>query len=307
MKRFILKLFCVLFPLFIFIGVMEAVIRHIPNDYSIKNEVMATRGKDLKVLFLGNSQTYYGVDPQYIDMPAYNCAHVSQQLHVDNFIFNKFIDSLDSLEYLFLNISYFSHLQSFFDGQEAWRAKYYYLYYDYPKKDIPFKYQFEFYNLNFSSLTNIMKGLAGKPLYHIDNNGFGTKYRLEKKPTDWEDCEFIARLVHTITPDSEILKHNYECLENISIKCKKRGIRLILFTTPCWHTYTEIVDSAQLSSSVEFAKHFAEKYENVDYQNYFTDNRFVADDFYDAYHLSNIGAKKMTLILNDYIKTQNTK
>ena len=302
MKRFLIKSFCILLPLFTFIGAMEAVIRHIPNDYSMKNEVMATRGKDMKILCLGNSQTYYGVDPQYFDMPAYNCAHVSQQLHVDNFIFNKFVDSLDSLEYLFLNISYFSHLQSFFDGQEAWRAKYYYLYYGYPRKDVPFKYQFEFYNLNFSSLTNIIKGLSGAPLYHIDKNGFGTKYKLEKKPSDWEDCQFIARQVHTITPNEETLRHNYDCVDNISRKCKEKGVFLILFTTPCWHTYTEIVDTTQLSSSVEFAKHFADKYDNVEYLDFFTDKRFVADDFYDAYHLSNVGAEKMTHILNDYIK-----
>ena len=127
MKKFLIRTICIIFPLLLIIGIMEVVIRNIPNDYSIKNEVMSTRGKDFKIICLGNSQTYYGIDPQYFDLPAYNCAHVSQQLHVDNFIFNKFIDSLDSLDYVFLNISYFSHLQSFFDGQEAWRVKYYYL------------------------------------------------------------------------------------------------------------------------------------------------------------------------------------
>lgn len=293
-----------MFPLFLIIGIMEVVIRNIPNDYSIKNEVMSTRGKDFKIICLGNSQTYYGIDPQYFDLPAYNCAHVSQQLHVDNFIFDKFIDSLDSLDYVFLNISYFSHLQSFFDGQEAWRVKYYYLYYGYPKKEVPFKYQFEFYNLNFSSLSNIIKGLTGTPLYHIDENGFGTLYNVNNKPVGWENCGNIVRQIHTIKPDSITLKHNYECLENISKKCKEKGIQLILFTAPCWYTYTEIVDSVQLASSVEFADYFAQKYDNVVYLNYFTDDRFEADDFYDAYHLSNVGAKKMTLILNDYLKSK---
>ena len=303
MKKFLKKSFLILIPLFLLIASMEIVIRHIPNDYSIKNKVMTEKGSDFNIVCLGNSQTYYGINPEFFDKPAYNCAHVSQQLHVDNFIFNKFVDQLDNLDYLFLNISYFSHLQSAFDGQEAWRIKYYYLYYDYPRSETPFKYQFELYNLNFNSLLNIIKGCMGQPLYHIDNNGFGTIYTLQNKPASWEDCEYVVKNIHKIPVDSTTLVHNYECVDNIAKKCREKGVKLILFTTPCWHTYTENVDKEQLKSSVEFAQYFANNYDNVYYLDMFIDDRFVADDFYDAYHLSDVGAKKLTLILNDYLKT----
>lgn len=37
------------------------------------------------------------------------------------------------------------------------------------------------------------------------------------------------------------------------------------------------------------------------YINLFTDDRFVEDDLYDADHLCEIGAEKLTKFLNDYI------
>lgn len=43
---------------------------------------------------------------------------------------------------------------------------------------------------------------------------------------------------------------------------------------------------------------------NVSYLNLFQDSRFVNDDFYDADHLNNEGAKKCSIITNQYI--QNT-
>ena len=40
----------------------------------------------------------------------------------------------------------------------------------------------------------------------------------------------------------------------------------------------------------------------VPYFDYLKDPRFVADDFYDSNHLSDIGAEKFTKILNEDIK-----
>jgi hypothetical protein len=43
----------------------------------------------------------------------------------------------------------------------------------------------------------------------------------------------------------------------------------------------------------------------VEYYNYEKDSRFVSDDFYDADHLSDVGATKFTKILNEDLKCKH--
>jgi len=44
------------------------------------------------------------------------------------------------------------------------------------------------------------------------------------------------------------------------------------------------------------------KYKNVSYSDFLKDNRFQPNDFFNADHLSEVGAKKFTIILQDTIK-----
>jgi hypothetical protein len=55
-------------------------------------------------------------------------------------------------------------------------------------------------------------------------------------------------------------------------------------------------------------KKFAAKYDNVTYQNFLLDSSFSAIDFFDADHLNEIGAKKLTSKLDTLInqRKQNT-
>jgi hypothetical protein len=48
----------------------------------------------------------------------------------------------------------------------------------------------------------------------------------------------------------------------------------------------------------------AEQNNNVRYLDLHNDKRFGKNDFFDADHLDEIGAKKLTLILNDTLKMQ---
>ena len=48
-------------------------------------------------------------------------------------------------------------------------------------------------------------------------------------------------------------------------------------------------------------KRIEDKFDNVNYYNFLKDNRFESNDFFDADHLSDQGAKKLTLILQDIV------
>jgi len=53
-----------------------------------------------------------------------------------------------------------------------------------------------------------------------------------------------------------------------------------------------------LSITVKAANSIASKYNNCEYYNFLSDTAFIAKDFYDADHLSEIGAKKLSNIIN---------
>ena len=90
-------------------------------------------------------------------------------------------------------------------------------------------------------------------------------------------------------------------MSEIADFCKQHNIQLVLITTPCWQTYHERLDKAQLSEANKVTRRFVDEY-NVPYLDYFNDKRFVADDFFDSNHLSDVGAVKFTKILNYDLK-----
>jgi hypothetical protein len=75
-----------------------------------------------------------------------------------------------------------------------------------------------------------------------------------------------------------------------------------LLITPAWHSYLDNIDIKQLESTLSTFKHMAEQNNNVRYIDMHDDKRFGEDDFFDADHLDEFGAKKLTLILNDTLK-----
>jgi hypothetical protein len=52
---------------------------------------------------------------------------------------------------------------------------------------------------------------------------------------------------------------------------------------------------------VELSDNLAHKYDHVSYLNWLQHDSFTEDDFFDADHLNEYGAEKLSKLLNDYI------
>ncbi|MFI3324514.1 MAG: hypothetical protein SNG59_08020 [Rikenellaceae bacterium] len=65
-----------------------------------------------------------------------------------------------------------------------------------------------------------------------------------------------------------------------------------------WHTYRKKMNQTQINDVYSTLKRLNERYE-FNFYDFFNDERFVADDFFDTDHLSNIGAEKFSRILAD--------
>ncbi len=126
MKRFIIRtVLLIIVPLLLGIVLCEYYLRKIPNDYSYKNEWLSNNAGSIRVLNMGSSHAFYGIEPSQFSCKAFNAAHVSQSIKYDHFIFSKFVNEMDSLEVLVLPVSYGSFLGfGPENGIEDWRVKY---------------------------------------------------------------------------------------------------------------------------------------------------------------------------------------
>ena len=129
MKSFLRKTLLFLFPVFSILVTFEIILEKLPNNYSYKKNYLDKNSNKIKVLFLGNSHIYYGVNPQFINQRSFNAAYVSQSVNCDYAILKKYEDRFDSLKYIFLPIDYFSLYNTIEYGSESFRVKNYFNYY----------------------------------------------------------------------------------------------------------------------------------------------------------------------------------
>ena len=279
-----------------------------PNPYKYKYEWMQENASHVEVLVMGSSHTFYGVRPEFLDGKAFSLANVSQDLRHDYFLLNYWADKYKKLKTVIVPISAFTFFgQGLEYGSESYRCRYYKIYMDcdlYP--------DFSIYNLELSDFRTF-KGKLGSWFYDKfietlppgqDEYGWSNAYVLSNKDMEqWNDGTEAAAAVKRHTAKTwEYIGQNYALLKEIATFCKERHIQMVLMTTPCWHSYYEHLDQQQLSKMHELIRAIQQEY-NVPYFDYLKDARFVADDFQDSNHLSDVGAAKFTKILNADIRS----
>lgn len=309
MKLFLLKI-CFLFvvPILLALGASELLLRKIPNDYAYKNEWLKNNANSVNIFCLGSSHIFYGIAPEFFSNKAFNAAHVSQSLKYDNYIFNKFENQMDSLKCLIIGISYFTLISELENGDEDWRTKYYSIYYKSNFHPFEPRYNFELYNFNSKTWNRVIKSMLNIENHiTVDSLGFGTQYNYSSRVINIDSVGFCAAKRHTLTISTKLLNSNKESLYSIIDKCSRKKVKVLLLTTPTYQSYYERLNKKQLDITTKICGDLSNKYENVSYINLLRDKRFNKDDFYDADHLNNIGAKKLTIILNDTIRTMNDK
>lgn len=303
MKRFIIRtVLLIIVPLLLGIVLCEYYLRKIPNDYSYKNEWLSNNAGSIRVLNMGSSHAFFGIEPSLFSCKSFNAAHVSQSIKYDHFIFSKFVNEMDSLEVLVLPVSYGSFLGfGPENGIEDWRVKYYSIYYGCKYHRFEPKYNLEIYNgLQFDKVWN---SILCKADHRTCNElGFGTTYKLENRPEDWKESGATAAKRHTRAKiDSSIMEKNIRLVGEMVNKCVEKKAQVIILTTPAFHIYRENLNREQLKLMEEFCNSFVEQYDNVCYLNLLADERFCEEDFYDADHLNEFGAAKLTKILQQTI------
>ena len=304
MKHFLIYIAAVLLPVITFLGVGEWLVRQVPNAYRYKEEWMEIHHNEVNTIILGTSHSHAGVKPDMMDKDTFgitfNLANPAQTLDIDYFLLQKF--DCPQLKTLLIPISYSTF---FFENMEvsSKRLVFYKLYMDYPAK--PFYSNFEFFDLQ--TFVEKFRAFFFPPEdIGYDEYGWTTVYKLKyKDPLQMLNRDEARRHTRKKWKEAvEISEKNYAILQHIADYCKQRKIKLVLFTTPAWYSYRNLIDSRQFARMHELITRFLKQNEETMYFDYLDDSRFTDEDFKDSNHLSDIGAEKFTKILCNDIKEQ---
>jgi hypothetical protein len=290
------------FSLPIFLGyiIMEGMLRNIPNDYSYKKKYLDKNAASIKTLVLGSSHTFYGVNPDFLGANAYNLAFVSQSLDYDWELFKKYQGDFKNLKTIIIPISYFSLFYKLENGDDLWRQKYYYLYFDL-KVSTAFQYRFEVTSL--SAKENIRRVKS----YYINNNipkesnSLGMGFRVDKIRTNLKEVGVKSALLHKEISEIKNLNENIKVVKRFISYAGSHDLKVVFVTTPTTPYYYKMLGSAQLELMKNTMQTFDSANANVKYYNFLKDEKFAINDFRDADHLNKKGAEKFTKLLNNLI------
>lgn len=300
MKKLVNKILLFLLPVLIVMAIAEILIRQMPNDYKLKRTLLLKHAANIEVLCLGSSHSYYNINPEYFSVPAFNAAHSSQTLNYDWFLLRKYQDSFPRLQYILLPISYQSLFESLDDAAESWRIKDYKLYYDINENNY-LPYNFEVLSMPPRFNSNKIIDYYGRHQYTPAMNEFGyaTTYHSSVK----NDLQKMGReaAARNYFPNKKHLEENLVYLQKIINWAANRHVQVILFTSPAFEYYRNNLNSAQVNETQLAIKKIVSKNKHVSYNNFMNSSAFGANDFYDADHLNEIGAKKFTFMLNQLI------
>ena len=299
MKKFTKSFVFFMLPIFI-IGIFsEKMLRRIPNDYLYKKTYLDKNSKNINILFLGNSHIFFGMNPIYIKGKSFNAAHVSQSLDLDLKILEKYKKRWDNLRFIIVSIDYFS-LYLNLETSEKWRLKNYSLYYDIVTNNNIIENSEVFQNRMSFNINRLYQFyVKDKSSISCTRLGWGTSYN-SKFNRDLLKTGKTAAKSHR-AKNNNLFNYNIDILKQIIQFAKENKTKIIFVASPIYKSYVENLDKNQLNSTINVASKISKAFPNITYLNFMTDKTFNKEDFFDADHLNEIGAKKWSLKMDSLV------
>ncbi len=192
-----------------------------------------------------------------------------------------------------LPVSSFSLYEKLGDSPESWRTKDYCLYYKIKNSD----YLPHYTEMLNGELTYKIKKLwsyyaKGEDNIECTSSGWGTAYRISP-PNDLVAAGRSAAQRHFRPNDQKLIEVS-GILDSLISHAGRYGINVLLITTPAFRTYRENLNPEQLEQTTFIASEKDRLFDNCKYYNLLASDVFSESDFYDADHLNENGAIKLT-------------
>jgi hypothetical protein len=276
-------IFYIVFSLFIFPLILEKV--YGPNIQKQLQLSFANAGKrDYKLLILGNSRLYCGINPDRFDVPAYNFSHNNDSYNQLYYKLMWVLKHNKKIENVILGVDHFQ-FSIFTDSRNYAYGKW--LGDQYMKDYKPYHYIVTYYRETLNPYK--LRALVNDPIYKHDIKSNGQFIRNgEPKEND-----FIKRNFNRL--DIQI-----SYFEKILAECKARNIKVFICLPPMRKAELDQYTSQQLGEFDQFIRRYV--HEGVEYLDYSRDSRFSINDFIDFAHLNQRAADEFSEILNKEIK-----
>lgn len=306
MKKF-LKL-SVIFVLIVVLAVvgLELLLSTQTNNYSYKRKYIEEHRDDIKVLFLGHSLISVEIIPSLIGDSVFNGAITGTGGVFDNSITvqlaERYVPQMKNLKMLVVPFSYRDVYRNvkkndgkFDDGEAALNTT---------SRCMAFKYL----------------GISVEPfdfIYwsEILNSRYSAFSRFKKSESKNRQCDELGYQIVPAKPvkDSLNLKEydpNFK-RENAEIVvkgfltlgklCKENNVKLVILAPPLYTTQLDQLNDKWKSDFNYVIDKAKSTGADVEFCDYSEDTRFVPEDFKDACHLNDNGAKKLSVIFKDEI------
>lgn len=284
-------------PLVIICTSVEILTRRIPNVYKCKKDYLDKHSDSISILFLGNSCVLYGINPDYVNKISFNAANPGQPLFYDNGILKKYQNNWNNLDCIAIQVSY----SSIFCEIDFFRKCKYNIYFGMHTSKKLAEYIEVFNSAPIVLIKRIyyyyIKGYSFTPCTDLGWCSYGDSKSSEGLVKTGKDIAWV----HSKSINDKSFSENIIALKSIFEFAINKGVKLFVYTPPAYHTYNENLDSTDVNQMIAILKSFDREHSNVAYANFLYDTSFSEADYYDAVHLNEAGAKKLTCKIDSLI------
>ena len=304
MRKLLIHISLFLIPIFLVWVLAEIFYRKIPNNYTFKHEQISINKNDIEVLVLGDSHTFFGINPEWLSRKTYNLSNVSQTIYFDKLLFEKHINHLPKLKYLVLPVEYTTLSQADNTQEDIWRKYFYNAQMDLNVPLIkwynPKKYSLALVR-RFDKTYNSFKDYRSEgSLISCDSSGWGNAYL---STMDSLEMQRISNIIAKKHEDGSMdFSLNTERIQAIIDLCKIKNIEVLLVNMPVFSGYLNRLNPAKLRGIEINCEALTNNNSNVTRIDFLRDSRFRMNDFRDPDHLNAQGAKTVSLLINEYLQ-----
>ena len=315
MNKFFKNIIIFLIPIIILIAGFDIYLRSLNTVYKEKEKGLISNKDSIEILILGNSHAFSGVDSNQFKLNAYNLAYTNQSIYFDKRLTLKHLNNLPKLKYVLISVDYHSlyfssqgirDIWSYYGNGIKYKDKRYLL-----PEISPFLFGF-----TPKVAVSILKKNTYKSFKKEDEykNDFEVgEVILEKGYISYEETnelEFLPKVIinraesfvskgltKTVKMEQEEILLD---LEDFITILKNKGIKPILFASPCYEEFNTYLRKDILINNKLIVNHLRQKF-NIPFLDYSNSKQFQKSDFYNSDHLNKTGGAKFGKILNDKI------
>ena len=294
MRKFLLNTCLFLLPVLLLLASAEVYMRSLPNAYKYKEEWMWQNGHRVTTLLLGNSHGYFGLVPSAMGDSVFNLCAVSQRAREDFYLLQRYASACPHLRTVVLVVDNSNLFDVPMEEEEPFRVTYYQLYMGARNHSSVSRYGFEISSVEacFEKWKKYRE-LGGMG---CDSLGWGIAYRYDQR-------DMNALREDRVKPHGfnnwEATLGNAASVKAMARWCRQRGISLVLLQTPVCKAYYDKMSPMQRDYIASLADTCCRVYGALP-ADFSRCEQLSDDDFFDADHLNDVGAKRFSRLLVEW-------